>query len=55
MTRSLVNNRIISAACPGIRKGGGPKCESLFLLFNISGGGGPSSENSCENDTLTFD
>ena len=33
-----------SGACPGIRKGGGPKICKLFfffffLLFNISGGG----------------
>ena len=37
---------ILSGACPGIRKGRGPKSESLFfffffffLLFNFSGGG----------------
>ena len=40
-----------AGACPGIRKRGGPKFESLFfffffLLFNFSGGGGPSSETS---------
>ena len=38
-----------SDACPGIRKGGGPKSESLFFFFCFSifqGGGGPSSENS---------
>ena len=35
-----------SGACPGIRKGGGAKSESVFflfvcfLLFNFSGGGG---------------
>ena len=29
-----------TVACPEIRKGGGPKSESLFfLLFNFSGGG----------------
>ena len=30
----------ISGACPGIRKRGGPKSESLFFFFNFSGGGG---------------
>ena len=30
-----------SGACPGIRKGKGPKSEILFfLLFHFSGGGG---------------
>ena len=30
-----------TGACPGIRKRGGPKSESLFFwLFNLSGGGG---------------
>ena len=42
----------ISGACPGIRKGGGAQNLKafflfiFFLLFNFSGGGGPSSENS---------
>ena len=38
---SMLSNRVpLSGACPGIRKRGGPKSESLFfLLFNFSGGG----------------
>ena len=39
----LDRNSVNTGACPGIRKRGGPKSESLFffffLLFNFSGGG----------------
>ena len=43
------DNKYLSGACPGIRKRGGPKSESLFfffffLLFNFSWGGGPAQK-----------
>ena len=41
--------REVAGACPGIRKGGGAKSESLFFCFTIFQGGA-SSENRWEND-----
>ena len=35
----------VPGACPGIRKGGGPKSENFFFwLFNFSGGGGAAQK-----------
>ena len=36
----ICDDDVLTGACPGIRKRGGPKSESFFfLLFNFSGGG----------------
>ena len=45
LSLSQTDSLLVTGACPGIRKRGGPKSESLFfflfffLLFNYSGGG----------------
>ena len=45
VTRIPMNN---TGACPGIRKRGGPKSESLFFFFFcfsiFQGGGGPAQK-----------
>ena len=55
----IIKDDGITGACPGIRKRGGPKSESLFfffffffLLFNFSGGGGPA-QKLAEKMTIT--
>ena len=44
--QTMIQDNLVSGARPGIRKGGGAKSESLFILFSIFSGGGGSSKNS---------